>query len=423
MIAIPAGLLVYNALNLFEIRTRNRFDPMLVVDHWREVGRPQTTMVVMALFSEWDLFLLAGCSVIVCARLAFKPLDTLPRQRLVLSFWAAVAYAAVAAGAPWNAEQIAVAAHRALQAWRAQVAVGSGSGATAGARVDQYPYANTNTLHANLFTPFRARPCVFMVLMESFRGDFVGRTTGGGRAYVPFFDDLARKGLYCNRCYANAAYTIKAQESILGGLLPTDVAEVNRYWGQTRVLGLPAIMRAHGYETMFFQAADDITFDNTDQVMARLGFETIADSGKYRGTTNAGPYRGWGLQDDSFFRCVFSDVDRKLEQTPGKPLFVVFATISNHVPFEGAAAELFNRPRNGQQVFANSLHAADGYLRTFWEQLSRRPALANTIVVLTGDHGYPTGEHGCCINTGFPYNELFRVPLLFLWPGRIPPRV
>ncbi len=41
---------------------------------------------------------------------------------------------------------------------------------------------------------------------------------------------------------------------------------------------------------------------------------------------------------------------------------------------------------------------------------------ANTIVVVTADHGEPLGDHGAMSHGGTPYHSVARVPLIFHLP-------
>ena len=77
---------------------------------------------------------------------------------------------------------------------------------------------------------------------------------------------------------------------------------------------------------------------------------------------------------------------------------------------------LYKDNKSKKENFANAIRVVDNYLKTFFEELKNRDYLKNSIVVLTGDHSFPNGEHDIYHNeTGF-FEEFFRVPLLIL-PG------
>jgi arylsulfatase A-like enzyme len=62
----------------------------------------------------------------------------------------------------------------------------------------------------------------------------------------------------------------------------------------------------------------------------------------------------------------------------------------------------------------------DTELDTLLRELLRRGALANTLVVITSDHGELFGEHGVISHGNNLYLPVLYVPLVILGPGRVP---
>ena len=75
-----------------------------------------------------------------------------------------------------------------------------------------------------------------------------------------------------------------------------------------------------------------------------------------------------------------------------------------------------------KQQFANSIALTDEGLEVFFDQLSKRDYLSDSIVIITGDHGYPLGNHGVTTTEEGIYEESYRVPFLMVWPGKLNPR-
>ena len=61
----------------------------------------------------------------------------------------------------------------------------------------------------------------------------------------------------------------------------------------------------------------------------------------------------------------------------------------------------------------------DFQLRTLLESLQESGHLRDTLIVITSDHGEQLGEHGGFFHDA-PYGEVREVPLLMIWPGRLP---
>jgi arylsulfatase A-like enzyme len=74
--------------------------------------------------------------------------------------------------------------------------------------------------------------------------------------------------------------------------------------------------------------------------------------------------------------------------------------------------------------YANSVHLADRSLGEFFRQLQARPYLANSLIVLVGDHSFPTTDRGYPNYALDDFSEEgARTVLLILWrPERLSPR-
>lgn len=294
-----------------------------------------------------------------------------------------------------------------------------------------YPY-----VHGTPGEPPRRRspeapPHVFLVLLESLNARSVEAETDGGAAYTPFFDSLIGRGVYVERFYANSVQTIRGQLSALCGILESIKDRVAVAYPDTRLHCLPEILRTAGYATFFFEGYHDLGFDNTGAFMKRIGFDEVqAMTGEFI-TPEDEPYVwGWGLQDDVFYRKVFAHLDRLRSAAPAadrdRPLFVTLQSTTNHMWFDRVPEDrrfLYKDPRSLRENYANSVHLADRYLQEFFRQLEARPHLRDSLVVLTGDHAFPTDDRdGRRFVLQGSSEEGIRTPLLILWPGRLAPR-
>jgi arylsulfatase A-like enzyme len=87
----------------------------------------------------------------------------------------------------------------------------------------------------------------------------------------------------------------------------------------------------------------------------------------------------------------------------------------------------YGTPPVPPEVMSVSLDAYDGAIRYLDQQvdqilrgLAERGALANTIVVVTSDHGELFGEHGVISHGNNLYLPVLYVPLMVIAPGRVP---
>lgn len=285
----------------------------------------------------------------------------------------------------------------------------------------KYPLLHTNAALFKVVGHPMPPPHVFLVFVESLKLSALDRCTSDGRPVTPFLNSLRSRACVFTNFFSCATYTIRAQEATLAGLIPTCPEEAGASLATVNVIGLPHILQQHGYVTVFLQAQADACFANTDTVMKRLGYQFIFGADDLEGADRRLLW-GFGLQDDEFYRCALRTVDQIRART-GRSLFVTLASISSHAPFDVPARlrSLYPRPNGAGQMYDNAINAADRFLEELFVELAQRSFLSDSLVVILGDHGFPTGEHGAFVPTSFPYNESLAVPLFILWEGKLPP--
>lgn len=277
-----------------------------------------------------------------------------------------------------------------------------------------------------------SRPHVFLVAIESFNSNFVEARTGDGREYTPFFNSLIPRGVYVENFHGNSMESARGQLPLLCSLWPSMRGRVFDDYRGIRLHCLPEILGENGYRTIFDQGARYLRFEDTGRFMADNGFSVVrAAMERTAPNRREGAVWGWGLQDDVFFEEFFAFLDSEeaaaKKRDPGSDprYFAFLATISSHFPdnqIPSAQRYLFPSTSGGKAGYGNSIYLADRYLRTFFRELRSRPYLKDSIVVLTGDHSFPAGEHGNAHSQLGFYEEVYRTPLLILWNGRLAAR-
>jgi arylsulfatase A-like enzyme len=288
---------------------------------------------------------------------------------------------------------------------------------------EEYPYVKRATGESRKDGP---RPHIFIVMMESLNANFVEAKTPDGREYTPVFNSLIPKGVFVERHYANGVQTPHGQLGILCSILPSLRGKVFTDRPNLSLRSLPTILKEHGYNTLFFKGYKSLRFDNTGEFMAHIGFEEIHAMDADFVTDEDKQYIwGWGLQDDRTYQKVFSFMDQRADDELKRPDFVVIHTVSHHYPFDHLPREkwlLFPDAADPKEHIANSTFLADQFLGEFFRQLELQPQYADSLVIVTGDHSFPAGEHDGYHNEHGFYDEHFRTPFLLLWPGKVEPR-
>ena len=103
---------------------------------------------------------------------------------------------------------------------------------------------------------------VFLVLLESFSQRLVEAKAPNGFEVSPFFNSLIPQGLYVENFYNNSMQTSRALFIILGGVYESYKGKAFRSFVDLNLRPLPEILDGAGYRTVFFNAHDDLNFDN-----------------------------------------------------------------------------------------------------------------------------------------------------------------
>ncbi len=261
---------------------------------------------------------------------------------------------------------------------------------------------------------------VFIIFMESFNVNYIEKLSSEGEEYTPVFNKLIKQGLYFENFYANSMQTAKGQFATLCSQIPHSRLKDMVDLKDIRFECLPTLLQRLGFYTVFMQGLSDLSFDNTGNFLKDHGFQEVhAMNDEFLTEEDKNNIWGWGVQDDILFKKSF-DYLQKLNKPK---TFLALATISNHMKFKGIPEQLKKiYPEAGdnspmEKRFANSLHIADSFLKTFFDELEARGLKNTSLVILVGDHSFPMGEHHNYATENTFYNEIFKTPLLIIGPG------
>lgn len=214
-----------------------------------------------------------------------------------------------------------------------------------------------------------------VVILESHRGMSVSHVPGGLN-WSPELDKLARQGMAQGRGQAAALPTIGAFMAIHTGLWACTREQVATYFTLARLPSLPAVLGRHGYDTHFFSAFDP-AFDNQN-VWLRQWYAHI--------------HYDRSRQEDAE---LLQHVGEFIPSLPAdRPFFVAVTTRTNHFGFDRVAGVAKTGGESWPERMKDTMGYADAALGKLVATLRRDPKFARTVLIVTGDHGYPLGEHG-----------------------------
>ncbi|WP_049723555.1 sulfatase-like hydrolase/transferase [Gilvimarinus polysaccharolyticus] len=290
-----------------------------------------------------------------------------------------------------------------------------------------YPYL-TKAHNNNSDVDLKDVPNVFVVMLESFSADYIDKAEGG-RQVTPFFNQLKKEGFYLNNFFSGSVETSKGQFATLCSVYPSYKTNVFRSYPDNNFRCLSHILKERGYINVFMKAYHDLTFENTGSFISANGFDYVHGmDGQFVTAAEREKYKiGWGVRDDIFYQKTFKYLDELHgEAQNSDPFFVMTMSVTNHMMFDGIPPEhryIHAEPASHRDNYANSMYLTDQYLKVFFQELSQRDYLKNSLVLVFGDNGFPMGQHNNYHNSKTVYNELFKTPLMVWWPGHVAPKV
>jgi arylsulfatase A-like enzyme len=283
----------------------------------------------------------------------------------------------------------------------------------------------------------RPNPNVLFILVDTLRADHLP-AYGYARDTAPNIQRfLAERGTVVDTAYSQAPWTMPSVISFLTSREPGEILS-----GRPTGFALPP-----GIETL-------------GERLSRLGYRSAGFYANYILHAGIGFDRGFetfycppGTSSSMFLHAesVTSRAESWLRAHQEEPFFLYLHLIDPHDPYDnpeivGNRSPFETEPYTGRvagswihgisqgrihldepvadrahitALYDSEIHYADRYLGRLFATL-RPEVLANTLVVLTADHGEELGDHGSWKHGQTLYQEMIRVPLLMRWDGHIP---
>jgi arylsulfatase A-like enzyme len=318
------------------------------------------------------------------------------------------------------------------------------------------------------------RPNVLLVVVDAMRQDVLG-CYGNKRVKTPVIDALAARGVVFENAWAQAPFTWSSFGSILTGKYPRRHGLVKMAPGvrMAKNITLPFHLKSaslkgeagqldpddyagaafltgtlsHGSGLLrgfdvYFEAMvghDLVELDNPWSVFRSelvLSLVRTKVEARFLRLKNEDPVaqvaREWlGEHADRrwaamlHFYSTHTPYDppqrfREMYVDPayGGPIQAFYASYreaierGEYAPTDADRAHIAN-------LYYGGVSQADAMLGEILDELERRGALDNTLVILTADHGEELGDHGVWEHN-FMYETNLRVPLVMALPGRLP---
>lgn len=268
-----------------------------------------------------------------------------------------------------------------------------------------------------------SKPNIVLVMCESF-SMYKSTLSGNPLNTTPYFDSLAKKGIFFERCFSPHFSTARGLFAILTGIPDVQLfkfstrnpAAINQY---------TIINNFTGYSRHYFLGGDP-EFNNFEGILSNIDDLQVHNEN----TIKAPKINVWGISDKDLFLAA-NDVFKNEK----KPFFAIVQTSDNHRPYtipeadtdfenKMVAKEELVKYGFGSLEEYNTFRYSDYCFRKFMEAAGQEKYFHNTIFVFIGDHGV-AGNATAMYPPAWTSHRLSdeHVPLLFYAPYLIEPQV
>ncbi len=270
-------------------------------------------------------------------------------------------------------------------------------------------------------------PNVLVIILDTVRAASLS-LYGYDRPTSPRLAALARDGVTFDSAYSTAPWTLPAHGSMFTGLYHQDITADWLTPLDEAPRTLAEAFAASGYATAGF--VGNLTYTSRESGLAR-GFGTYRDYKRspdqlFNASTLYGITRDWLLRTRRARRAndrkdgprVTAEFLEWLDREAPPSFFVFLNYFDAHLPRAYVqSGSVWDSGRRQVDAYDAAIARTDGYLGDLLDSLQARGALANTLVIVTSDHGTLVGEHGLSGHGNALYHPLLHVPLVVRGPG------
>ncbi|MBO7490193.1 MAG: sulfatase-like hydrolase/transferase [Bacteroidales bacterium] len=244
---------------------------------------------------------------------------------------------------------------------------------------------------------------IVIIILESFSQEYMGCYNEDLElSFTPFLDSLAGKSLLFQG-RSNGKKSIESIPSVMASM-PTlmDKPVLLSEYKKNDIVGLPMLLKKHGYNTAFFHGAYNGSM-GFDAFCKKIGFDAYYGRNEFG---NEKYYDGtWGIYDEHFLQYMALQLTR----TP-EPFFAGVFTISSHHPYN-IPDEYKGTFRTGKHPILECVNYSDMALRKFFATASAQPWYENTLFIIMADHPAQA------LSPQFSdYGPWYRIPMIIFDP-------
>lgn len=308
---------------------------------------------------------------------------------------------------------------------------------------------------AALPAPPAGAPNILLIVLDAVRADAL-ETYGANREVAPHLASLAEQGVTFEEAWSTAPWTLPSQAGMFTGRLPS---ELSADWLSALDDCPPTLaeaLAAQGWLTGGFVGNTHYCSAETGLARGFSHYEdyrlTLADLAMCTAVGRKFLLSSLAVdcgQSDWPARKRASEVSGGLldwlPPRENRPYFAFLNFYDAHDPYLALPGYQARGPASrddvllmrhwwwvakdkltGEQVellrscYEDCIRGLDAHVGQMLKELKQRDALDNTIIIVTADHGEHFGDHDLYLHGNSLYEPLIHVPLVVVWPEKIP---
>ncbi len=245
---------------------------------------------------------------------------------------------------------------------------------------------------------------IVFIIAEGWSADMV-KYLGGKENITPNFDSLSNYSIRYYNAFSSGFRTDQGLMSILSGI--PSIAGLNMPNHLDKVIRYPSIVKDFkkaGYKTSFVYGGD-LNFSNLYNYLTLSGFDTII---RDRSFDSLFDITDWGVPDHIMIQKAID-----LSNVEPQPFFSTILMMSSHAPFDIPIPNEFSVRSDIPGKYKASVRYSDHALGLYFNAIKSQPWFANTVFILTSDHGSTHSGYA-----GMDDHKRFRIPLIIYDPGQ-----
>jgi len=298
-------------------------------------------------------------------------------------------------------------------------------------------------------------PNVLLIVLDTVRADALS-VYGGRRDVAPNLCRLAERGAVFSEAWSTAPWTLPSQAGMFTGRLPH---ELSADWTTSLDDSHPTLaeeLSRRGWLTGGFVGNTRYCSEETGLARGFCHYEayrlSAADFALCTALGRKLLFSRWPIR----FGCLdwpgrksASEVTepflRWVDRRGDRPFFAFLNYWDAHDPYLAPPEFQSRKPRGHDEAvllrnwwwidkvnvpdrrvamlraaYEDCIRALDSHIGRMLDRLEEKKTLANTILIITADHGEHFGDHDLFLHGNSLYEPLLHVPLIVVWPGEVP---